>query len=362
MSSPALELSGISKSFGKVQALRGVDLAVQPGTVHCILGENGAGKSTVCNLVYGGYRPDAGAMTLGGAPYAPASPAAAMAAGVAMVHQHFSLISTMTVAENLMLTGSGFLMRRAHLERRLERLADEFKLRVDLDATVSAMPIGARQKVEIVKALLGDPSLILLDEPTGVLDPGEIDALIGTCQAVAASGKSVVMVTHKLGEVARVADAATVLRGGEVAGGGRMSELTIPQLLTSMVGRPVSDLNPALAASLGIDAEAPDVVAPDMIPAPTGSAILTLDGLAATRGDGSVALAGVRLEVRPHEIVGVAGVEGNGQSELVAIISGSLRPDSGTVTLGDVDITTMSPRRGRDWGSAWYRRTGTARR
>ena len=329
MSTPALQLTGIGKTFGDVRALRDVDLSVQPGTVHCILGENGAGKSTLCNVVYGGLRPDAGTMTLSGRAYAPGSPASAMADGVAMVHQHFSLIGTMTVGENLLLTGRGLRLRRAELRTRLDRLADDYHLRIDPDALVSAMPIGARQKVEIVKALLTDPSLILLDEPTGVLDPAEIDALIETCQAVAAAGKAVVLVTHKLGEVSRVADAATVLRGGEVADGGRMSELTIPQLTTAMVGRPVPDLNPVLAA-------VPDRRA-------TGPVVLALDGIHATRADGSVALSGLDFDVRVGEIVGIAGVEGNGQSELVAVLSGATRPESGTVTLGDADITSASP-------------------
>ena len=339
MSTPALQLTGIGKTFGDVRALHGVDLSVQPGTVHCILGENGAGKSTLCNVVYGGLRPDTGTMTLSGRRYAPASPAAAMADGVAMVHQHFSLIGTMTVAENLLLTGRGLRLRRAELRTRLDRLADDYHLRIDSDALVSAMPIGARQKVEIVKALLTDPSLILLDEPTGVLDPGEIDALIETCQAVAAAGKAVVLVTHKLGEVARVADAATVLRGGEVAGGGRMSELTIPQLTTAMVGRPVSELSPVLAA--GVGAESDVGATPERWA--TGPVVLGIRGVRATRADGSVALSGVGLEVRAGEIVGIAGVEGNGQSELVAVLSGATRPESGTVTLGDADITSASP-------------------
>ncbi|MGW6727384.1 ABC transporter ATP-binding protein [Nocardia sp. NPDC055029] len=341
MSTPALTLQGLGKSFGDVRALRDVDVTVESGTVHCVLGENGAGKSTLCNLVFGGYRPDTGRMTLGGTEFRPDSPAAAMAAGVAMVHQHFSLVTTMTVAENLLLTQRGVRMRRAALTDRLDEIAQRYRLRIDLDQRVATMPVGARQKVEIVKALLRDPSLILLDEPTGVLDPAEIDALIDTCRAVAADGKTVVLVTHKLGEVARVADAATVLRRGTVAGGGRMSNTGITQLLTAMVGRTAADLDPTVAATLGVDTARP---ATKIAPTPeTAMPVLSVDGLTAHRADGSTALDEVRLRVRPGEIVGIAGVEGNGQSELVAVLAGSAPAAAGTVTLDGTDITAARP-------------------
>ncbi|MFD6394491.1 ABC transporter ATP-binding protein [Nocardia sp. NPDC060259] len=341
MSTPALTLQGLGKSFGDVRALHDVDVTVESGTVHCVLGENGAGKSTLCNLVFGGYRPDTGRMTLGGTEFRPDSPAAAMAAGVAMVHQHFSLVTTMTVAENLLLTQRGVRMRRGELTDRLDEIAQRYRLRIDLDQRVATMPVGARQKVEIVKALLRDPSLILLDEPTGVLDPAEIDALIDTCRAVAADGKAVVLVTHKLGEVARVADAATVLRRGTVAGGGRMSNTGITQLLTAMVGRTAADLDPTVAATLGVDTARP---ATKIAPTPeTAMPVLSVDGLTAHRADGSTALDEVRLRVRPGEIVGIAGVEGNGQSELVAVLAGSAPAAAGTVTLDGTDITAARP-------------------
>ncbi|MFD4459420.1 ABC transporter ATP-binding protein [Nocardia sp. NPDC058480] len=344
MSTPALTLQGVGKRFGDVQALHDVDVTVESGTVHCILGENGAGKSTLCNLVFGGYRPDSGRMRLGDKTFRPDSPAAAMASGVAMVHQHFSLVTTMTVAENLLLTQHGLRMRRKDLTDRLDEIAQRYRLRIDLDQQVATMPVGARQKVEIVKALLRDPALILLDEPTGVLDPAEIDALIDTCRAIAADGKAVVLVTHKLGEVARVADAATVLRRGTVAGGGRMSNTSIAGLLTAMVGRTAADLDPTVAATLGIDAasSAPKPAARE--PSSLESTpVLAVDGLSARRADGSTALDEVRLLVRPGEIVGIAGVEGNGQSELVAVLAGSTPASGGTVTLDGTDITAARP-------------------
>ncbi len=345
MRTPALTLQGLGKSFGDVRALHDVDVTVESGTVHCVLGENGAGKSTLCNLVFGGCRPDTGRMTLGGTEFRPDSPAAAMAAGVAMVHQHFSLVTTMTVAENLLLTQRGARLRRRELTDRLDEIAARYRLRVDLDQPVATMPVGARQKVEIVKALLPDPSLILLDEPTGVLDPAEIDALIDTCRAVAADGKAVVLVTHKLGEVARVADAATVLRRGTVAGGGRMSNTGIAQLLTAMVGRTAAELDPTVAATIGLEPAAEPTPAIGRatgetdLPAP----VLAVDRVTVRRDDGSTALDDASLLVRPGEIVGIAGVEGNGQSELLAVLAGSTPVRGGTVTLDGVDITTATP-------------------
>ncbi|MEV0335110.1 ATP-binding cassette domain-containing protein [Nocardia sp. NPDC050717] len=349
MSTPALALQGLGKSFGDVRALHDVDVTVESGTVHCVLGENGAGKSTLCNLVFGGCRPDTGRMTLGGTEFRPDSPAAAMAAGVAMVHQHFSLVTTMTVAENLLLTQRGARLRRRELTDRLDEIAARYRLRVDLDQRVATMPVGARQKVEIVKALLPDPSLILLDEPTGVLDPAEIDALIDTCRAVAADGKAVVLVTHKLGEVARVADAATVLRRGTVAGGGRMSNTGIAQLLTAMVGRTAAELDPTVAATIGLE-PAPE---PESGPRPeraepaddtaSPAPVLTVEAVTVRRDDGSTALDDAHLIVRPGEIVGIAGVEGNGQSELLAVLAGSTPVRGGAVHLDGVDITTATP-------------------
>ena len=324
---PVLTLDGIGKSYGAVRALDEVTLTIERGSVHCILGENGAGKSTLCNVVYGSVPADQGTMTMGGKPYRPRTSSAALAAGVAMVHQHFSLIPTMTVEDNLLLGRKGFRPPRAELSRGLEQIADVYGLTVDRAARISDLPIGARQRVEIVKALLREPDLILLDEPTAVLDPAEIDSLIGTCGALAADGKSVVLITHKLGEVGRAADTATVLRGGKVAGGGRLSQTTLGSLLGLMLG----GANPIDTVSRPA-------------PRPTGAAAcLEIQGVNLTRADGSTALNDVYLSVRPGEIVGIAGVEGNGQSELAGILSGSIAADHGSVHLDGKDITTYSP-------------------
>ncbi|MEE4024968.1 ABC transporter ATP-binding protein [Gordonia sp. PKS22-38] len=323
-----LTLDSVAKTFGTVRALRDVTMSIRTGAVHCILGENGAGKSTLCNTIFGTVSPDAGRMVLGDKEYRPAGPADAIDAGVAMVHQHFSLIPTMTVADNLLLGSGGFRPPRSRLQADLDRIADDYGLRVDPAAMVKELSVGARQRVEIVKSLLNDPRLILLDEPTAVLDPAEIDALIETCMALAADGKSVVLITHKLGEVARVADEATVLRDGTVVGGGRLADVTRSDLLELMLGQ---------AAPLS---------APSRPPRRTSESApvcLRVNGVGVTHQDGRVGLAGVDLEVRAGEIVGIAGVEGNGQSELTSVLSGSLRPDEGTVTIDDADLTMATP-------------------
>jgi general nucleoside transport system ATP-binding protein len=321
-----LALAGVGKSFGPVRALDQVTLTVKPRSVHCILGENGAGKSTLCNSIFGTVAPDTGTMTLAGADYHPRNPAEALAAGVAMVHQHFSLIPTMTVADNLMLGRDGFRPPRRTLSRDLDRIADAYGLTVDPRATVGDLTVGARQRVEIVKALLRDPQLILLDEPTAVLDPREIDALIATCAALTADGKSVVLITHKLGEVARAADEATVLRAGTVVGGGAVSEAALPELLNLMLGDTTRVARTErLRQTVG--------------PAAAG---LEINGLTVIRKDGSTALADVDLEVGENEIVGIAGVEGNGQSELTAVLAGVLRAESGSIRIGDQDLSTAT--------------------
>jgi general nucleoside transport system ATP-binding protein len=370
-----LDIRGLGRDFGTVRALHDVDLRIEAGAVHCVLGENGAGKSTLCNLVYGGTAPTTGTMHLSGQPYRPSSPAQALSKGVAMVHQHFSLIPTMTVEQNLLLGGRGLRPQVARLSRRLEQIADEFGLSVPRSARVGDLPVGARQRVEIVKALLPDPDLILLDEPTAVLDGKEIGALLATCRTIADSGRSVVLVTHKLGEVARVADEATVLRAGTVAGGGRLSQVPVPRLLSLMIGRDPADLDPALAAGLGVDTLGVDALGVDALggdtldvtpaatapsdppPAPTGgptgiddveraaAAALSVTGLDLTRPDGTRALDGIEIRLLPGEIVGIAGVEGNGQSELVRVLSGALKPQGGLVELGGVDITHALPSR-----------------
>ncbi|WP_328907774.1 ATP-binding cassette domain-containing protein [Streptomyces sp. NBC_00234] len=362
---PALEITGLTKSFGAVRALEEVGLVVEAGTVHCVLGENGAGKSTLCHVVGGSVTPDGGGLRLYGSPYAPRRPADALAAGVAMVHQHFSLVPTLTVGENLR------LLRLRDLPRRVARVREDYGLDLDLDLRVSDLPVGVRQRVEIVKALLREPRLLVLDEPTGVLGPAETDALLATCRRIAESGRAVVLVTHKLGEAARAGDAATVLRGGRVSGGGPLSELPPERLVPLMIGRPAESLGAGLAGTIGLAA---DDVAPatdetgsprsstdgaghdgrsdgpaPATPArraegPAAGPALRLSGISLRRPDGTYALDTVSLDVGAGEIVGIAGVEGNGQSELMALLGGALTPDGGRVELDGRDLTRAAPR------------------
>ncbi|PFG42073.1 nucleoside ABC transporter ATP-binding protein [Isoptericola jiangsuensis] len=377
---PALSLHGVTRVFGAHTALDTVDLEVAAGEVHCVLGENGAGKSTLCNIVFGSLPPTRGEVRLGGEPYAPTSPADALARGVAMVHQHFSLVPTLTVEENLLLGRGVRRLRpdRAGLARRLAAIEETLGLHVDPAATAGSLSVGARQRVEIVKALLDRPRLLLLDEPTGVLGPDEIDGLLDTCRRVAASGTAVVLVTHKLAEVMRVGDRATVLRGGRVVGGGPLARdgatgLTAPDLVGLMVGRDSSTLDPVLAASVGVLDPRSDGAGPggtggspaaapptstqragtSASPGPTATAedatatapVLAVRGLVVVDDAGARRVDGVDLEVRPGEIVGIAGVEGNGQSELVAALSGAVRPTEGRVLLAGADVTAAAPRR-----------------
>ncbi|MFG2431556.1 ABC transporter ATP-binding protein [Streptomyces sp. NPDC048590] len=345
---PALEISGLTRSFGPMRALDSVDLVVEAGTVHCVLGENGAGKSTLCHVVGGSLTPDEGALRLYGEPYAPRRPADALAAGIAMVHQHFSLVPTLTVGENLR------LLRLRDLPRRVARVREEYGLDVDLDARVGELPVGVRQRVEIVKALLREPRLLVLDEPTGVLGPAETDALLATCRRIVGAGHAVVLVTHKLGEVARAGDAATVLRGGRVSGGGPLAELPPERLVPLMIGRAAVTLDAGLAGTIGLPVEPGTATAG--LPAESGTGTtaraaggrtgtaLRLHEVSVRRPDGTSALEEVSLEVGFGEIVGIAGVEGNGQSELMALLGGSLAPTAGRVDLDGRDITRVPPR------------------
>ncbi|MCX4094089.1 ABC transporter ATP-binding protein [Nocardia sp. alder85J] len=341
----ALELTGVGTSFGAVRALSEVDITVRRGEVHCVLGENGAGKSTLCNLVYGSATPDTGAMRLFGEPYRPRRPADALRRGIAMVHQHFSLVPTLTVAENLLLGPAARLRpRRAELTARLSAITAEYGLRVDPAARVDTLSVGERQTIEIVKCLLAEPNLVLLDEPTAVLGPAEVTALLDTCRRIAAAGRAVVLITHKLGEIERVADTATVLRGGRVAGSGPLTDFTRDDLVGLMVGGRLADLDPLLVlgdsppptAAAGPPAGA---AAAGVTAATAAAPVLRVEGLRLVRGDGAALLDGLELEVRAGEIVGIAGVAGNGQSELVAVLSGARRPDAGRVEFGGREIT-----------------------
>ncbi|MDQ8001573.1 MAG: ABC transporter ATP-binding protein [Pseudomonadota bacterium] len=332
---PLLRLDGLSKRFGTLQALQDVSLELHPGEIHCLLGENGAGKSTLCNLVFGVHAPDAGGMTLAGAPFGPRSPADALSHGIAMVHQHFSLVPDMTVLDNLLLGQARGVLDRKAGAARIAAMRERYGLALDPLARVQELSVGERQRVEIVKCLMREPRLLVLDEPTAVLLPEEIEALLAVCTRVAQQGCGVVLVTHKLAEIQRVARRATVLRGGRVV---------------ARSDAPAQDIEALVRAMIQRDLQAPSAAparAPRPAPAPGGparEAALLADGLTVRDADGVVRLDNFTLLLEPGEIVAIAGVEGNGQSELGAVLSGMLRPTEGRYFVCGQDMTRAAPR------------------
>ena len=348
-----LRLSGVTKRFGALVALDNITLEVVRGEVHCLLGENGAGKSTLCNLIFGVHRPDAGEITFDRQPFAPEGPADALRLGIAMVHQHFSLVSTMTVVENLMMGRARALLDHREVIERMKTLAREYRLEVDPWRTVGDLSVGERQRVEIIKCLLGDPRLLVLDEPTAVLPPEEVDSLLTVCRQVADSKRAVILVTHKLAEIAKVADRTTVLRLGKVVDSVSMGNADMRGLVRAMVGHDIKSADGVLAATLGIADESGSnggahVPPPaERLPLPSGDRItpvLELKDVTYRDENGVTRLDNVTLTVRPHEIVGLAGVEGNGQSELGAILAGLATATSGQVRVGGTDVTAATPK------------------
>jgi ABC-type uncharacterized transport system ATPase subunit len=353
---PLLALNSVTKRFGPTVALDDVSIAFETGQVHCLLGENGAGKSTLCNLVIGLHQPDVGSMILGGERYAPRDPAEAFAHDIAMVHQHFSLVPTLSVLDNLLLGRSaGILLRRRTHERRIVELAEAYGLPVPLRRMTGDLSVGERQRVEILKCLIGEPKLLLLDEPTAVLPPTEIDSLIDTIRRIAADGRAVVLVTHKLAEIERVADRVTVLRGGRVVESVAMRNANMQSLVRAMVGRDIRALDATLAASIGVDEPKVGEAAQIGSDRDKGDKdkkekvrraedAFIIDGLTINdRQTGATRLNNFTLVVPKGEIVGLAGVEGNGQTELGLALSGLTKPTSGRFFVGDKELTNCSP-------------------
>jgi ABC-type uncharacterized transport system ATPase subunit len=325
-----LELRGVTKRFGSLLANRDVDLSVGDGEIHALLGENGAGKTTLMNVLFGLYHPDEGEILLDGEPVRFSTPADALRAGIGMVHQHFKLVPVFSVAENIMLgdepTRHGGFLDLARARARIAEVADTFGLGVDPDTRVQDLPVGLQQRVEIIKALLRDARLLILDEPTAVLTPQESQELFAVMRSLRASGRSMLFITHKLGEVLDIADRITVLRQGEVVGTTVPAETDEGRLATMMVGRSVN---------FRVDKRV----------ARPGPVTLEVEGLQVLDDRGTVAVDGVGFEVRAGEIVAVAGVQGNGQTELVRALTGLAPPAAGRVRIDGVDLTGASPRR-----------------
>ncbi|WP_185984688.1 ABC transporter ATP-binding protein [Aureimonas mangrovi] len=322
----AIELIGIDKSFGAVRANRDINLTVEKGTIHGIVGENGAGKSTLMSILYGFYQADAGEIRVDGQAASITDPNAAIAAGIGMVHQHFMLVENFTVLENIMLGAeqSGLLrpgIRRARAE--LLRLQREHGLDIDPDAVVGELPVGLQQRVEILKALYRGADILILDEPTGVLTPAEADQLFGVLKALRDEGKTIVLITHKLREIMAVTDAVSVMRRGEIAATRRTAETHVGELAELMVGRRV-----LLRVEKGA--------------AQPGEVRLSVRDLTVRDARGVTMAQGVSFDVRAGEVVGIAGVAGNGQSEVLEALSGIRRASGGAVTLNGkvLDPTT----------------------
>jgi simple sugar transport system ATP-binding protein len=316
------------KRFPGVLANDRVDFDLARGEVHTLLGENGAGKSTLASVLCGLYRPDEGAVLRNGTQVRLASPRDGLRHGIAMVHQHFKLVDRFTVAENVVLGDSavGFVLRTDRVESRVAEVAEQFGLPIDPRAVVGELSAGQRQRVEIVKALYRGAEILLLDEPTALLAPPEVVKLFETVRAMAAAGKSVVFVSHKLAEVVDISDRITVMRDGRVTGTVARGEADVRRLAELMVGREI-DLVPRRASS------------------PAGEVLLSLRDVSLVR-DGAALLDSVALDVAAGEIVGVAGVSGNGQREMAEVVAGLVQPTSGTVSVcGDAVSGARAARR-----------------
>ncbi|AFU04519.1 ABC transporter ATP-binding protein [Nocardia brasiliensis] len=323
-----LELRGLTKRFGSLLANDHIDLVVEPGEIHCLLGENGAGKSTLMNMLYGLLQPDEGEILLDGKAVTCLSPSDAIAAGIGMVHQHFMLVPVFTVAENIILgrePTKGFaVLDRAAARRQVRELSERYGFPVRPDALVADLSVGEQQRVEILKALANNVEVLILDEPTAVLTPQEIDELIEVLRAIAANGTSIIFITHKLKEVTRIADRITVIRRGKVVGTVE-PDTAETDLAELMVGRSV------------------ELVVAKTPAAPTGPT-LVVDGLTVVDAAGAVVVDDVSFRVDGGEIVGIAGVVGNGQSELVGALLGLRTPVAGTVAVGGWQVVSRSPR------------------
>ncbi len=333
---PALEVRNITKRFPGVLANDKISFTLEPGEIHAFLGENGAGKSTLMNILYGLYAPDEGEILINGKPVTIHGPTDAIRLGLGMVHQHFMLVPTLTVAENITLgteITKGLLLDEKTANDRIRTLSHQYGLDVPPDALVQDLPVGVQQRAEIIKALYRGANMLILDEPTAVLTPQEADDLFEVIESLRQQGKSIIFISHKLREVRALSDRITVLRRGRVVGDADPKTATEAQLAALMVGREV-------------------VLTVDKSPAKPGDEVLTVKDLTVLDDRGSVAVDHVELHVRSGEVLGVAGVQGNGQTELVEAITGLRSIVAGQVRVAEHDVSGAVPRRVLDAGVA----------
>jgi simple sugar transport system ATP-binding protein len=323
---PLVRMVGIRKTFPGIVANDNVDFELMPGEIHALLGENGAGKTTLMNILYGIYRPDSGRIYVKGKEVSINSPADAIKLGIGMVHQNFLLIDSFTVAENVAL---GFAKKQIRpdieVKRRIIELGERYGLKVDPDAYVWQLSAGEKQRVEIIKALYRESDVLILDEPTSVLTPIEVNELFSTLKKLKSEGKGIVFITHKLEEVFQVADRVTVMRKGRVVGVKRRDETSKEELARMMVGREI-------------------LFRVEKKEREKGPVILEVVDLKALNDKGVLALKGVSFKVHSGEIFGIAGVAGNGQRELIEVITGLRKAISGKVLINGIDMTNRSPR------------------
>ncbi|HEY8185567.1 MAG TPA: ABC transporter ATP-binding protein [Pyrinomonadaceae bacterium] len=329
-----LELRNITKRFGNVLANDKVSIVVKPGTIHAIVGENGAGKSTAMRIAYGFYKADSGEILIDGQAHNIESPHDAIALGIGMVHQHFMLVDTMTVAENIVLgaePGSAIALDLTKASVEIRRLSEEFKLAVNPNAVIEHLSVGQQQRVELLKALYRHARLLILDEPTAVLTPQEVEEFFSILRRMREQGKTVVIITHKLAEVLAISDEVTVMRDGRVVGRLQTKDTSAAELARLMVGREVL-----------LRVEKPD--------AKPGRAQLSVRDLSVMARGGAKRVDKVSFEVRQGEILGIAGVEGNGQTELIEALAGLISPSqlSGKSLFEDRDITNEGARLRRE--------------
>ncbi|WP_327051653.1 ABC transporter ATP-binding protein [Halomicrococcus gelatinilyticus] len=339
MSAPTVHLDGITKRFPGVVANDDVDLTVERGTVHALLGENGAGKTTLMNVLYGLYQPTEGTVRVAGEPRTFESPRDAIDAGIGMIHQHFMLVDTMTVAENIVLGNEprkwgGLVVDHERAREEVVELSERYGFDVDPDARVEDVSVGVQQRVEILKALYRGADVLILDEPTAVLTPQEVEDLFDVLDELTDQGKTIIFITHKLGEAMHAADDVTVLRDGENVGSVDTDDATREGLAELMVGREV-------------------ILETDKDERPPGDVVLSVDDLSVTDDAGYETAADMNFDVREGEVFGIAGVDGNGQTELTEAVTGMRTPDGGRVVFDGEDVTDRSRREHIERGMAY---------